>query len=132
MKISKEIPPIYQTLHDQFGVEWEKGLVITWGDTIHTKLGKLPPDLIAHESTHVYQQTNFEGGPDAWWKKYLADPSFRLREETAAYMIQVDFIKKNMVGRNARRQQFKHIVDSMVRMYGNMVTKEQAKEILKI
>ena len=36
MKISKEIPNIYYSLKDNFGVDWERGLVIAYGDTIYT------------------------------------------------------------------------------------------------
>ena len=135
--ISNTIPQIYETLHKQFGVEWDKGLVITYFPHIHVKSGHLPPDLEAHESTHLYQQehyhnTSYGNGSAGWWKQYLEDPRFRLQEETAAYMVQVEFIRKNLIGRNNRRAHFKHILNSFVKMYGGIVTKEQAKQLLKI
>lgn len=132
MKISNTIPPIYETLHKQFGVEWDKGLVITYFPNIHVKSGHLPPDLEAHESTHLYQQEHYKTGVEGWWKQYIEDPRFRLQEETAAYMIQIEFIRKNLIGRTNRRAHFKHILNSFVKMYGGIVTKEKAKQLLKI
>ena len=130
--IVNTIPPIYQTLHDKFKVEWDRGLVIAYFPNIHTKNGSLSPDLQAHERTHLYQQEKFPGGVSEWWKKYIDEPAFRLQEETMAYFVQVDYIKKNVIGRNLRRALIKHIVTSFVTMYGGIITKEQAKVVLKI
>lgn len=37
--------------------------------------------LIAHEYAHAVSQDKFEGGPEAWWDKYLSDADFRYQEE---------------------------------------------------
>ena len=125
-------PPNMETLSSKFGVDFDKGLIVTYYPNIHVKHGQLPGDLLAHESTHLIQQEKFEGGVKAWWDKYLSDPQFRLTEESTAYAVQVKFIRDHMVGRSQRRAHFKHIVDSFVRMYGGIVTREQAKAILNI
>src|ERR1035441_8579515 len=117
IKILTTPPPIYETLHKIFGVDWDKGLVISYFPAIHVKSGHLPPDLEAHESTHLYQQQHHPKGVEGWWAQYIEDPKFRLQEETVAYMIQIEFIRKNLIGRTNRRAHFKHILNSFVKMY---------------
>lgn len=112
---------------DRFGVDWNKGLIITYGDTIYCK-SKLTPDLMVHESTHVRQQT--EMGKDTWWEKYFTDDKFRLEQEVEAYQNQWNYIKENY-NRHSRKTLYKHIIDSMVKMYGNMCTEEEAINLIK-
>lgn len=127
MKISISIPEIYWLLHKEFGVKWEDGLVITYGDTVYCKY-PISEDLKVHEATHIEQQAKM--GVELWWKTYITDVKFRLEQETAAYINQARYIKENF-SRHDRRKHFNHMADSMVRMYGGMCTKEQAMDILK-
>ena len=53
MKISHEKPPIYDRLVEAFGIDWNDGIVITYGDTLHTREGNnIPQDLVIHEKKH--------------------------------------------------------------------------------
>lgn len=102
--VSTEPPPIYAAAVAAFGrgADFDTGTVFTYGDTIHVKNGRLSGDLVAHETTHVVQQTTYPGGPGAWWKRYIEDPQFRLAQEMEAYARQWDWVKKHV----PKRQQF--------------------------
>jgi hypothetical protein len=58
--------------------------------------------LINHEMVHSGQQAHYEGGPDAWWERYLTDAPFRLSQEIEAYHIQYVTYGKQNRDRNAQ------------------------------
>ncbi len=70
-----------------------------------------------------------EMGIDIWWSRYFESPEFRLSQEVEAYRNQYAYIKKNYT-RNHRKFLYKHIITSMVMMYGNMVTESEAKKLI--
>lgn len=130
-KFSHEIPPIYYTLKETFGVVWEQGLIIAYGDTVYS-YKKLEPDEIVHEETHLKQQAAI--GIEEWWIKYLADPAFRLKQEVEAYKAQVEYLRANTetMTRDERRfriGQMARVLSSSV--YGNLVTYESALTLIK-
>ena len=122
MKVSNRIPAIYVSCRREFGVRWDDGVVLTYGDTAYCKY-PLSPDLIVHESVHVRQQGD---EPDKWWKQYLYDPDFRREQETEAYLAQADFLRK-IPGHEVR---LREIAGSMARMYGGIWTEDEAYELL--
>ena len=63
MKISHKKPKIYDKCREVFGVDWDKGIIMTYGDTAYCKYD-LPDHLIAHEETHTRQQAKY--GIDKW------------------------------------------------------------------
>lgn len=128
MKISHEIPPIYYKCKEQFGVDWNKGVIITYGDTIYSK-DKITPDLEVHEATHIKQQK--EIGVEKWWERYFKDKEFRLEQEKEAYINQYNWIKKNIKDRNTKTRLRYHIIKSMVLFYGDMINEEDALKIIK-
>jgi len=104
MKILREKPPIYDNLI-KAGLRFNpETTIFTYGDTIYnpTKVEELPDNLIAHEETHSKQQLNTEGGPDAWWERYIGDQYFRIDQEAEAYGRQYEFICRTMKDRNRR------------------------------
>ena len=62
--------------------------VYTYGNAIYDPREKqgLSGAVITHEMRHMMQQE--EIGKDEWWKQYLADPAFRLKQEMEAYQAQ--------------------------------------------
>ncbi len=128
VKFSKTLPPVYFECKRKFNVTWDKGIVITYGDTIHSKFGSnIPPDLCEHEATHVEQQTKM--GKELWWKKYLVDKDFRLSQELAAYRRQLEYARiyykpKSYV------QLFDKCVHDLAKIYGGMVTLEESEKLL--
>lgn len=129
IKFSNEKPIIYEILKEKFGVNWNSGLIVTYGDTIHSK-NPISEDLWVHESTHVKQQTKM--GIVKWWDKYLEDPKFRLKEEKEAYTNQWNWIKSNIKDRNQKSRLRNHIISSMANMYGDMITIEEATKLFKL
>lgn len=127
MKQSNSIPPIYQRCKDAFGIDWDKGVIITYGDTIYCKF-PLPYDLLEHEKVHIRQQE--ETGADEWWERYFLEPDFRLSQELEAYRRQVIALKEYMFDKNKRFKVYNFIWKSMADMYGGMCTLEEAKKLI--
>lgn len=118
MKISTEIPEIYKECHRVFNVNWDDGLAITFGETIHAKY-PLRPDVIAHEKVHIEQQKLT--GPLKWWNLYLSDNDFRFKQEIEAYRAQVVFLKKTIKDKNLLFKMINNLAhDLSGPMYGNI------------
>lgn len=126
MKISQRIPEIYYDCQRVFGVNWEDGLAITYGDTVYAKY-PLAPDVEVHEAVHVEQQLVI--GPKIWWEKYLTDKAFRLSQEVPAYRAQMAYGMK-FYHRQARKALEKRIILDMVTMYGDMCSEEEATSLI--
>lgn len=126
-KISHEIPEIYYKCHKQFGVEWDRGIIITYGDTIYYKL-ELSDQKLVHEAVHVGQQTD----PVAWWKRYLEDPGFRLSQELEAYQAEAKFLKQSIKDRNKKFMAIRQIAQDLSGpIYGFVIDYNKAFELLK-
>jgi len=129
MKISHRKPEIYESCHKVFGVNWDQGIIITYGDTIYfSEKFSLSPDLEVHESTHIRQQT--EIGKEKWWEKYFEDPKFRLSQELEAYKNQVNYLRENC-SRQYRRSTERKIYKDMATIYGDMCSEEEARKLLQ-
>jgi hypothetical protein len=112
-------------------VSWNSGVMVAYGDTVHTTSKGISPDLIVHEQTHFRQQAAI-GGPEIWWEKYFTDKQFRLEQELEAYEKQCDHIRKFVFNQKKKHNAFNHIWLSMAQMYGDMITFEEAAELLPI
>jgi hypothetical protein len=126
IKYSSEKPPVLDRCEKEFGVKWEKGIIITYGDTVHS-IGALSQDLVVHEATHVKQQEAM--GKDKWWDKYFEDKEFRLSQEVEAYRNQYQFIRDNY-SRPIRRTSLKRLATHMTTLYAGMCTYDEAVELL--
>lgn len=127
-KISDQIPEIYYKCQEKYGVNWSKGVVITYGDTVYCKF-TLSPDLLVHEGIHVKQQAKI--GKDVWWEQYFNNDSFRLSQEKEAYIAQSKWLKRHIKDRNKRFVYLNKIAtDFSSSMYGNIITKEEANKLL--
>lgn len=129
LRIVNEKPPVYDRCKVQFGVDWDQGIVITYGDTIHTKVMNLPADIILHESVHIEQQRAY--GKEAWWDRYFVDPDFRKSQETDAYREQGRFLRKTIGDRNRRFRILNKIATNMAVYYGDIFTRTEALGILE-
>lgn len=132
MKIIKDYPPNYDKICQAIpGVVGNDNICFTYGDTVYSpSTDQFPDHLTEHESVHIRQQS--EMGRDEWWNKYLKDKKFRSEQELEAYRIQYQFVYKNQ-GREDASMLMKQIsADLSGDMYGNILTKKQArKEIMK-
>lgn len=126
MNVETSYPPNYSEILKHFDIKDRKTIVFTFGDTLHNPGGgNISPDLMAHEETHQRQQGK---SPEDWWEKYLADPDFRLAQELAAYRVQY----RAIVGRPQKRAVLQKISkDLSGPMYGNIISRDQAKQLIK-
>lgn len=118
----KEFPLMYR-YKKVFPID--ENTIFAYDGDIYTN-NKLPNHLIVHEEEHLRQQE--EIGLDKWVYQYLTDTDFRLKMEVFAYNAQLDSIKD----RNKRfliRVACANMLSS--KLYGNLVSKEQAMKLLK-
>lgn len=122
-------PDIMPTLTEMFAVTFED-VVVTVGKNIHSKY-PITLDLLEHEKTHVRQQLSFEGGPEAWWAKYLEDEKFRLSQEVEAYRVQYQYLRGSIKDRN-KLAKHAHDFASVLAgpMYGKITTYFAAKLLI--
>jgi len=126
-RIVKGFPPNFEEIKARFNPP--PNTVFAYGDTIYAPGGTdLPANLVVHEETHFVQQQRV-GGPDEWWRRYIDDPRFRLEQEVEAYRAQLAAVAD--LPRPMRRELLAHICKSLAsRMYGGLVTKEQARRLV--
>lgn len=100
MKIEIARPPMWDDIDAAFHVAG-KPILFAWGDTIYNpENGKVSSVLVEHEFVHCHRQMNTEGGPEAWWKTYIADPVFRYTEELPAHQQEYKaYCKRHASGR---------------------------------
>jgi hypothetical protein len=124
MIIKNEKPPawIYDACIKQFDIS--KNTVWTFADTIYNPdNADIPIHLIVHETTHAEQQQHNEEVATAWWKRYLADPQFRVEQEIEAYHNQYKFICTKVKDRNAPFKNLHILAQFMCeKMYGNCIS----------
>lgn len=125
-KISHEPPAIYEECRRRFGVSFAQ-TIFTVGNTIHSAKG-ISADVLEHELTHVAQQQD----PEAWWEKYLADPTFRYEQELEAYRAQYRWIVQNAPDRNIVAKHLVFYAKALSGpMYGNLVNFSDAIKQIK-
>lgn len=130
MKLSSQIPDIYPRLHDKFGVEWDRGLIIAHKGVIHSKGMFLPEQKYVHEEVHIQQQEKM--GVDKWWDKYIDDPEFRKLQEAEAYREEMKYVEKNIKDRNLKYR-IKHdiAVTFASEIYGGIITYSEALKLIQ-
>jgi hypothetical protein len=127
MKVLKAYPPniaqIQKVLNPPFAT------VFTYGDTIYNPNvdAELPPDLVAHERVHMFQQMKFLT-PGEWWDKYLKDENFRFNQEVEAYKAQWKIMRHS---RMANWLLHGIVTDLSGDMYGNLVSYTIARRLIK-
>jgi hypothetical protein len=128
LKYSKEKPKIYDKLHEQFGVEWNDGVVIANDWTIHCAY-EVSPEKVVHELCHLKRQS--EIGNDLWWEMFCSDRNFRFQEESKAYYEEAKFIKENIKDRNFAFKMLWELCEHLSgNTYGSMCSFDDAKKLL--
>jgi len=129
MKIITTFPPNIEEIREKFG-ELPHTAVFTYGDTIYNpSSGFIDTYLLTHEETHQVQQGD---NPREWWRKYLADNKFRLDQEVSAYKNQYHHFCRNKKD-PFKADKFLEIISSHLAssMYGNIITQDEAKNLIK-
>lgn len=129
MNVIHEYPPNFEEIVKVFPFAKQPGVIFTYGSAIYAPKASvdLPFSLLVHEGVHSDRQG---GDPKTWWGKYLTDKDFRFEEELMAHIEEY----KTFVGesRNNRRMALKSIAQRLASpLYGNMVSMERAKKLLK-
>lgn len=135
MKIKyNEYPPNYDEILTHFPNAKNNNVVFTYGNILFSPTStNIPKDLLVHEETHSKQQKNHKGGIVGWWKQYINNKEFRVKQEVEAYQNQYNYIK-NHYGRSIRRRLLRKISkDLSGKLYNNCMSFEEAKrKILEI
>jgi len=121
MKVIHEYPPIYEAILSA-GMRPNSTTIYAYDGNIYApEVESVPDDLIAHESTHIRQQST---QPDAWWSRYLDDPYFRIEQEAEAYAAQYDYVCQHMLkDRNARVRFLQRLAGSLSSpIYGSVIS----------
>lgn len=132
MKIVNSIPPLFEEIDAAFNIR-SKPVIFAWGDKIYAphQQGELPKALLAHEAVHGQRQIAYSGGVEAWWRRYIAEPRFRLDEEIPAHKAELAHLLTKAKGPSMRA----HVLSVTARrlaapLYGNLITIADAKKAL--
>lgn len=130
MTILNEKPPawLYDRCVKEFGADFDKGNVFTYGDVVYAK-DPIPGHLAVHESVHIKQQDLI--GKDAWWEKYFTDRLFRMREEVEAYRAEYLDMKENIKDRNSLDKALRFLSNSLSHDYKLGINTLQASALIK-
>lgn len=122
-----DYPPEFEAIDAVFGVRG-KPVIFSYGDRIFNPMRlDIPPQLLAHEAVHGRRQM---ADVAAWWRRYLADPAFRLAEEVPAHYAELEWFL-NHGSRKQRRAALKVVAGRLAApLYGPMVTQPRALKLL--
>lgn len=129
MNVVTTPPPNYAEIDAAFHIAGQQ-IVITYGDTIHNLSGNPITDhLMAHEQVHEGQQGT---DPAGWWKRYIADPAFRMQQEIPAYQAQYRFKCGHGLTDHHKRMLFAMDLAGYLSssMYGNAISFSEAMRLI--
>lgn len=136
MRVVQAEPPLIEEIDAAFKVRG-KPVLFAWGDTIFNPLGvSIPPELMAHEAVHGLRQALCPGGAESWWRRYIAEPEFRLLEEIPAHVDEfvslcAQYRKNWRSERNMRRTYASHVARRLAApLYGRLISFADAKKAL--
>lgn len=125
MKIEAAWPPMIADIERVFGAR-PRRTIFCVGSTIFNPDGiTVGRELLAHEAVHSARQGD---SVDAWWRRYLDDPAFRLAEELPAHRAEYAAYCETHADRN-RRARYLHACVSRLAgpLYGRLLTAAQAR-----
>src|SRR5258708_8978196 len=100
MKIVVEKPPLWDEIAAAFPAVEQRSCLFAFGGTIYNPGNiPVPPELMAHELVHGARQKDDIRG---WWRRYIDDPVFRLKEEVQAHKAEVARAALGVKDRNRR------------------------------
>lgn len=132
MKVVRSRPPNYDLIVTAMPViRGVSNVMFCYGDTIYSPDCEfIPAELLAHEAVHSTRQLAM--GVDLWWREYLIDAEFRLKEEYLAHRAEYRYLADNG-NRDQRRAAAAHVGKRLSSaLYGNLINRAQAIKLLKI
>lgn len=129
VEIIKAFPPNIAAIKSRFALSGRE--IFGWGDIIYNPAGyEISKALIAHEGVHCRQQGHDIEG---WWSRYLDDAEFRFAQELEAHHEELRVFCLTAENRMERRRMLSIIAHRLAsKMYGNMVSKSDARRWLKV
>jgi hypothetical protein len=135
MKVVHAHPPMFEEIAAAFPDARRPGVLFCWGDRIYAPG---PPRLIglefhAHEQVHCERQGS---DIEAWWRRYLVDPAFRLEEELPAHIAEFKKLCELQRGRWTSQRAMRRTIAAHVGrklaapLYGQMISADAAKRAL--
>lgn len=134
MKTVVAYPPNFEEIAERFPFARNPGVIFTYGETIfNPSNAQIGGALRAHEAVHAQRQGTEEAGIQAWWRRYLDDPMFRLEEELLAHRTEYRASKTYVRDRNALAVE----LDSIARrlsgpLYGGLISYQQARRFITV
>ena len=128
MRIVQEQPPFIDELGKVFRLP--ESVVFTFGEIVYNPSGRdIDLPLMRHEEVHSKQQGE---DPGKWWKRYIADPAFRLSQEIPAYKVQYKEMKKYIKDRNKLSAYAMALArDLSGDIYGRMIKADEAYKLIR-
>lgn len=130
MLVVTDYPPNYKELITVFPIKDKKGILFCYSPTIYNPDNIVISEaLMAHEETHSKQQKN---NPESWWKQYIENAEFRLREELKAHIVELKIFSKRFKDRNVQSNYLRSIAIRLSSsMYGNSIRFPEALKLLR-
>ena len=130
MRIVKACPPLIEEIDAAFKVRG-KPVAYAWGETIFNP--EILPEIVAHEKVHGKRQG---AAIEEWWRRYIADPEFRLAEEMPAHLAEYNAMcalyRASWVSARAMRRTYAaHIARKLsAPLYGGLIKFEDARQLM--
>lgn len=135
MRVVHAPPPLFDEIIAAFPQATRPGVLFCWGDKIYATG---PPRSIgfefqAHEQVHCDRQG---ADPATWWRRYIAEPAFRLEEELPAHIAEFKSLCEQhsyrWVSKRAMRRTFAaHVARKLAApLYGNLISVDDAKKAI--
>lgn len=130
MNIVHDAPPNFNEIVAAFPQAAGKGVVFTWGGTIYVPKpdGALPAWTVDHERVHSQRQSADWKAIEAWWKRYIADPEYRLAEEIPAHRAEFRMYCRAQRDRNQQSAMLTKMAKRLSgALYGSLIPLGRAK-----
>lgn len=132
MRLVRDVPPMFDEIDAAFNIKGQ-AVIFAWGDKIYAPMqqGELPKALLLHEEVHGARQLATVGGIEAWWRRYIAEPRFRLDEEIPAHRAELAHLLTKAKGPSMRAHALSRTAARLAApLYGNLITIAEAKRVL--
>jgi hypothetical protein len=135
MRIVQGPPPNYAELVAAFpDIKGRTDIVFSWGPSVYVlnRNCVLTPSVRAHEEVHGARQINDVAKIEGWWRRYVEDPQFRLKEELEAHRVEYRTYCSNTLDRNRRARYLQFMAQRFASpMYGGLISLAKAKAAIQ-
>jgi hypothetical protein len=128
MNIIQSFPPNKEKINKV--LPHVKGYCYCYGNTIYSPDNDgIPDHVMEHEKVHSRQQG---ADPDAWWNKYITNPTFRMNQEMEAYKVQYNYAKGFIKDRNKLDKFLRSLASDLSgEAYGSAISHSDAMSLIK-